>query len=134
MSKRVFLELGHSDKHSPTTREEKFRREKISVLSGKAYKFLFKWEILHIDDHNQGKIRQTFQIRALFSQIFKKGSGDLCPLPPLVTRLNETSICLENWQCLIPQYCCSQHHIVSQQLTILKQFCSLNILWDLVLY
>ena len=46
----------------------------------------FKWEILPIDDHNQGLFPK---IRALFSNLRKRaGETSPPPLPPLVTRLH----------------------------------------------
>ena len=81
----MFLELGHFDKHSPTTGERK-------VPQWKNLRF-FRLETLKNCILNETfyplmtTIRAFFlHIRALFSN-FRKRARETSPLPPLVTRL-----------------------------------------------
>ena len=84
------MELGHFDKHSPTTRER-------MAPQGKNIRFIrleaLKNCILNVKLYPQmTKIRTFFpQIRALFSN-FRKRTGEISPLPPPVTRLIQRHI------------------------------------------
>ena len=70
----VFFELGHCDKHSPTTRESKVAQGKnLLVFHPKTLKnFILNENFLPIDDHNQGIISRN---QGTFSS-FRKSAGD----------------------------------------------------------
>ena len=83
---RVFLELGHFDKHSPTTQERK-------APQGKNIRF-FRLETLKnciLNEnftHRWPQLGHFFpQIMALFSNFWKRAGETSPPLPPLVTCL-----------------------------------------------
>ena len=77
---RNFLELGHLDKDSPTTRERKAPQGKkiFGLLAWKLLKVLLKWKILPVDGHNQG----IFSPNSGTFCNFWKTAGETSPVPP----------------------------------------------------